>query len=144
MFVNRISMPQTFLYNFFYNKVTRFLRQQVITVIVQHNSKFTTVHSWVTVGGCSMEFEYNFLRQFACAVACRMPYTNIISIYTTSLQGHTKSFWKKIPVRHGLFSKLVSQVSRSLSAAAAQFYSEIQGKTRRVALRWVALALFKP
>ena len=53
------------------------------------------IHSRVTVGGCSMEFEYNFLCHFACAVARRMPYTSILVTCTTSLQGHTKSFWKK-------------------------------------------------
>ena len=61
-------------------------------VIVRHNSKFATVHSRVTVSGCSIEFEYNFLRQFSHAVACRMPYISILSICMTSLQGHTKSF----------------------------------------------------
>ena len=42
-----------------------------------------------------MEFDYNFLRQFARAVAPRMPYISVLSIYTTALQGHTKSLKQK-------------------------------------------------
>ena len=41
-----------------------------------------------------MEFEYNFPHQFALAVAYRMPYTSVLSICTTSLQGHKE--FKKI------------------------------------------------
>ena len=76
------------------------------SVIVRHNSKFATVHTWVTVGGCSMEFEYNFLRQFVHAVARRMPYTSVLSICMTLLQGHVKNFCK-FSVRCSLFSKLL-------------------------------------
>ena len=43
--------------------------------IVWHNSKFATVQNRVTVGGCSMVFEYNFLCQFSRAVARRMLFT---------------------------------------------------------------------
>ena len=42
-----------------------------------------------------LEYEYKRLCQFACAVAHRMLYTSVLSICTTSLQGHTKSFGKK-------------------------------------------------
>ena len=42
-----------------------------------------------------MEFEYTFIRQFAHAVARRMPLYKC-SICMTSLQGHMKSFKKNI------------------------------------------------
>ena len=64
----------------------------VVILPLYSNSKLATVHSRVMVGGCSMEFEYNFLCQFACAVACRMPYTSILYICTALLQGHTNRF----------------------------------------------------
>ena len=62
------------------------------SVVVWHNSKLAKLHSRVRVGGCSMEFEYSFLHQFARAVTCRMPYISVLSICTASLQGHIKSF----------------------------------------------------
>ena len=78
------------------------------SAIVQHNTNLATVHSRVTVGGCSVEYEYKLLRQFARVVAHRMLYTSVLSIFTTSLQGHTKRFWKKnFPVCRSLFSKLL-------------------------------------
>ena len=86
----------------FYNNQSQ---QRVFSCSLAY-SKFATVHSWVTVGGCSMEFEYNFLCQFARTVARRMPYISVLSICMASLQGHTKSFWKKkISVNRCLFSK---------------------------------------
>ena len=76
------------------------------SAIVQPNTNFAIVHSRVTVGGCSVEYEYKFLRQFARIVAHRMPYTSVLSICTTLLQGHTKHFWNKnSPVCRSLFSK---------------------------------------
>ena len=62
-------------------------------VFLKHGKVFSaTVHSRVTVRGCSVEYEYKFLHQFARVVAHRMPYTSVLSIYTTLLQGHTKRF----------------------------------------------------
>ena len=102
------------------------------SAIVQPNTDFATVHSQVTEGGCSVEYEYKLLHQFAWAVAHRMPYTSILSICATSLQGHTKCFWKKnFPVHRSCFRSHwvpVFQVSSSLSAIAALFYSEIWAK----------------
>ena len=78
------------------------------SAIVQHNTNVATVHSRVTVGGCSVEYEYKLLRQFARVVAHRMPYTSILSICTTSLQGRTN------PVRHSLFVKLLGTCFASI------------------------------
>ena len=36
--------------------------------IVQHSTNFATVHSQVTVGDCSVEYEYKLSRQFTAAV----------------------------------------------------------------------------
>ena len=94
--MNKISMSKTCLYNFSYIKATGYLQQPVttegISATVQPNTNFTTVHNRVTVGGCSVEYEYKFLRQFGRVVAPRMPYTSVLSICMTSLQGHTKHF----------------------------------------------------
>ena len=100
MFMNKISMSQTCMYNFFLQKsyqiFTTTSRYRRHSAVVWYNSKFATVHSRVTVGGCSMDFEYNFLCQFARAVAHTMLYISVLdSICTASLQGHTKRFWKK-------------------------------------------------
>ena len=51
--------------------------------LVWHNTNFATVDSQVTVCGCSVEYEYKFLRQFAHVVAHRMPFTSVLSICTT-------------------------------------------------------------
>ena len=111
MFVNKINMLQPCLYNISYKKSHRIFtttsHYRGHSAIVRHNTNFATVHSRVTVGGCSMKYEYKFLRQFT-HVARRMPYTSVLSVCTTSLQGHTKSFWENFfPVRHSLFAKLL-------------------------------------
>ena len=62
-----------------------------------------------------MEYEYKFLQQFARVVAHRMPYTSVLSICTTLLQGHTKRFWEKnFPVRRTLFSRSLGTVFSSI------------------------------
>ena len=69
--------------------------------LVQHNTNFTTVHSPVTVGGCSVKYKYKLLCQFACFVVHRMLYTSVFSICTTLVQGHTKRVWNRnFPVCH--------------------------------------------
>ena len=65
-------------------------------VIVRHNSKFATVHSRVTVGGCSMEFRV----QFSTSVCSRHCTQN--AIYQCSIY-----LYVKIPVHHSLFLKLL-------------------------------------
>ena len=77
-------------------KLPDVLHQPVTTegiwLIVWHNTNFITVHSRVTIGGCSMKFEHKIEHQFAHAIAHRMPYTSILFICMTLLQGYTKSF----------------------------------------------------
>ena len=50
-FMNTIGMSQTYLYN-----ITSHYKGHL--AIVQHNTNFTTVHSQLRVGGCSVEYEY--------------------------------------------------------------------------------------
>ena len=38
------------------------------SALVQHNTNFATVHSWETVGGCLVEYEYKLLHQFTTTV----------------------------------------------------------------------------
>ena len=96
-----------------YQIFTTTSRSRRHSAIVRHSSNLVTVHSQVTVGGSSVEFEYNFLRQFARTVGCRVSYTSVLSICTTLLQGHMKGFWKRnFPVYHSLYSKLLATVFR--------------------------------
>ena len=44
-------------------------RYRVHSATVQHNTNFATVHSQVTLGGCSVEYKYKLLRQFTTTVA---------------------------------------------------------------------------
>ena len=60
-----ISMSQTWLYNNSqrsYQIFTTTSQYRRYLAIVRHNTNFATVHSRVIIGSCSMEFEYNFLR----------------------------------------------------------------------------------
>ena len=68
--MNKISMVKTCLYSILYQKATRFLQHPVTTegAIVRHNTNFAIVDSWMTVGGCSMEYKYNLLHRFAMTV----------------------------------------------------------------------------
>ena len=91
---------KTGLSDFSHQKATRFFTTTSHygrhSVIVQHNSKFATVHSRVTVDGYSMEFEYNFLHQFTRAIAHTMPYTYQRSIYLYDIAtGPHKELLKK-------------------------------------------------
>ena len=60
------------LYNIFYQKGTGFFTTTSCyrghSAIVQHNANFATVHSPVTVGDCSVEYEYKLLCQFTTMV----------------------------------------------------------------------------
>ena len=62
------------------------------SAIVQHNTNFATVHSQVTVGGCSVEYEYKLLRQFTTTVGGTRCYLWLKQSQSNSLQGHTKRF----------------------------------------------------
>ena len=70
--MNKISMSQTCLCSIFYQKATNFFpttsRYRGHSAIVQHNSNLATVHSWVTVGGCSVEYNYKLVCQFTATV----------------------------------------------------------------------------
>ena len=104
MFMNKII---SYMFKLVY-KLPDVLHQPVtmegIRLVVRHNTNFITVHSRVTIGGCSMKFEHKIEHQFAHAIAHRMPYTSILSICMTLLQGHTKSFLKEISLCHSFQS----------------------------------------
>ena len=69
MFMNRISMSQTCLMTFPTKKIfTTTSRYRGHSALVRHNTNFATVHSRVTVGSCSVEYEYKLLRQFTTTV----------------------------------------------------------------------------
>ena len=71
MFMNKISMSQTCKYNISYPKSHRIFttsRYRGHSAIVQHNTNVATAHSQVTVGSCSVEYEYKLLRQFTTTV----------------------------------------------------------------------------
>ena len=61
-----------------YKNTNRFFTTSRHLAIVQHNTKFATVHGQVRVGSCSVEYEYSLLHQFSCVVAHGMPYTSIL------------------------------------------------------------------
>ena len=67
--------PHNILKFFYYWILTTTSCYRGHSAIVQHNTNFATVHSRVTVGGCSVEYEYKLSHQFAHVVAHRMPYT---------------------------------------------------------------------
>ena len=96
------------------------------SAIVRHNTNFTTVHTQVTIGGCSVEYMNKLLCQFTSVVEHRMLYTSVLSICMTLLQGHTKSkfvFQFTIVCLRSYWAP-VFRVFSSLSATAALFYSE--------------------
>ena len=73
MFMNKISMSKTCLYKFsckkaIYQIFTTTSRYRGHLATVQHNTNFATVHSRVTVGGCSVDYEYKLLHQFTTTV----------------------------------------------------------------------------
>jgi len=60
-------MSQTCLFNFFYKRLPDFYKTNHYrghSAIVWHNTNLATVHSRVTVDGCSMEYDHKLLRQF--------------------------------------------------------------------------------
>ena len=59
---------------------------------VQHNTNFATVRSQVTLGGCSVDYEYKLLRQFTTTVGGTSCYLWLEQSQSNSLQGHTKRF----------------------------------------------------
>ena len=75
MFINKIRMSQTCLYNTSYKKATKSLQQPVATegirlkFSITLTPNFATVHSQVTLGGCSVEYEYQLLWAFGCSSA---------------------------------------------------------------------------
>ena len=114
---------------------------------VQHNTNFATVHSRVTVGGCSVECEYKHLGQFACIVTHRMPYSSIY-LFTWHWCRATQSVFgpKKFPVCRSLQSHWVPiffeypVAFQPLPLCSIPRYE--QKRLIHVALQWVALALF--
>ena len=60
--------------------------------IVRHNANFATVHSRVTVGGCSVEYEYKLLHQFTTTVGGIRCSLWLKQSQSNSLQSHTKRF----------------------------------------------------
>ena len=71
LFMDKISMTQTCLYNISYQKATGFFttsRYRRNLAIVWHNTNFATAHSRVTVGSCSVEYKYKLLHQFTTMV----------------------------------------------------------------------------
>ena len=69
MFMNKISMTQTCLYNISYKKIYKIQLLQRHSAVVQHYTDFSTVQSRVTVGSCLVEYEYKLLCQTASIVA---------------------------------------------------------------------------
>ena len=95
MFINKISMSQTCLYNISYQKAVDFTttsRYRGHSAILQHNTNFASVHSQVTVDSCSVEYEYKPLRQFTTMVGGTRCYLWLKQSQSNSLRGHTKHF----------------------------------------------------
>ena len=59
---------------------------------VQYDTNFATVRSQVTLGGCSVDYEYKLLRQFTTTVGGTSCYLWLKQSQSNSLQGHTKRF----------------------------------------------------
>ena len=124
--------------------------------IVQHNTNFATVHSQVTVGGCSVEYECKLLCQYTTTVGATEPEQLNVSLLTLLhtecriplfylLVGHRfrvtqRAFKKNFFFVHYVIVGLQScwvpilWVSSSLSATAALLL--IRAKTLSVALQW--------
>ena len=60
--------------------------------MVGHNIYLTTVHSWVTVGGCSMEYKYKPVHQYTTTVGGTRCHLWLKQSQSNLLQGHTKHF----------------------------------------------------
>ena len=83
MFMNTISMSQTRLYNISYQRIfTTISHYRGHLAIVQHNTNFATVHSQVTVGGCSVKYECKLLRQCTTMVGATEPEQLNVSLLT--------------------------------------------------------------
>ena len=106
MFINKISRCMTFPTKS-YQIVTTTSCYRGHSAILQCNTTFATVHSQVTVGGCSVEYEYKLL--YVSLLTFRMPYTNqhFIYLYNIAAGPHEGFLKTNFPVRHGLFAKLL-------------------------------------
>ena len=131
-------MSRTCLYNISYKK-----NYQIFTTtccygrhsaIVRHNTNFAIVHRQMTQTSTSV---------FSCCCLQNALYLFVQHHCRATPRVFEKIFRFSIV---GLWSYLVPifWVSSSLTATATLFYCEIWVKTLRVALQWVALALFKP
>ena len=95
-------MSKTCLYNFSYKKnywifiTPRHYRGH--SAIVQPNTNFATVDSRVTVGGCSMEYEYKLLRQFTTTVGRTSCNSSLKKSQSNSLQGHMRRFCSQLGI----------------------------------------------
>ena len=102
-------MPQTCLY--FLQKsywiFTTISHYRGNSAIVQHSTNFATVYSRVTVGGCSVEYEYKVLRQLARVVVHRILFTS--DLYDIAAGPHACEAFlkKKFPVHCSLLAKLL-------------------------------------
>jgi len=86
------------------------------SAIVQHNTGFTTLCSWMTVDDCLVEYKYKLLHQLICIIAHRLLYTSLLSITMILLQGRMN---KKCSFCHrqvSLRSCCILRISNSLSA----------------------------
>ena len=96
MVMIKISMSQTWLYNISFQKSYRIFtitsRYRGHLALVCHNTNFATVHSRVTVGGCSVEYKYKLLCQFTKTVGGTRCYLWFKESQSNSPQGHTKRF----------------------------------------------------
>ena len=68
--------------------LTGYTSTTVRQAVVSHTTNFATVHSRVTVGSCSAEYEYKLLCQFTTTVGGTRYYLSLKQSQTNSLQGH--------------------------------------------------------
>ena len=92
MFINKLACHKLASIAFSTKKLPNFHNnqslQRAFSCIVGHSTNLTTVHSWVIVGSCSMEYEYKLLRQLTTTV-CRC---HLCLEQSQSNSGHTKWF----------------------------------------------------
>ena len=122
MFMNKISMSQTCLHNISHQKATRFSQQPVATEGIQYNTNFATVHSQVTVDGCSVEYKHKLMRQFTMTVGGTRCSLWLKQSQSNSLQGHTKLFCLQS------YWVYVFRVSSRVSAIATVLFRDMSKK----------------
>ena len=93
MFMSKISMSQTCLYNISYQMLPDFYNSQSHSATVQHNTNFATVHMQSSdtrqlLGGLRVQI----LRQFTTTVGGTSCYLWFKQSQSNLLQGHRKRF----------------------------------------------------